>query len=279
MSETNLKTGSTASISSPKRQSNSSEQNEKELFSPKRTSDERPQMPPLGPDGKPLQPPIGPDGRPLYPPLGLDGKPLPPPKLGPDGKPLPPPIIGPDGNELPRPTDKDGRPMPVYITKDGKAVLDEEGKPIALKFDAEGKPVPLYPPTSQDSVNGGDPGPGGNAGNGMAAAQGKLKDNIPGFLLWMGLIDLVLSLFITGLEGYLLSELASDRTAKEDKAFYCLMTAVILSALGVIFAIVLIFSVKQSKSLGVYVGGGPPLYFLGGNAHNIGHVSPLGDNR
>jgi len=207
MSGTDIKSGSITSISSPKRQSDSSEQ-EKALVSPKRQSDERhsggpslgpdgkPLLPPLGPDGKPLFPPLGPDGKPIHPPLGPDGKPLPPPRLGSDGKPLPPPIIGPDGKELERPTDKDGKPLPVYITKEGKAVLDEQGNPIALKFDAEGKPIPLPPPAGQPTGDGNAGGSGGHrlsARDNLANMNANLKEQVPGFLVWIGVVDLVLS--------------------------------------------------------------------------------------
>ncbi|CAL8125056.1 unnamed protein product [Orchesella dallaii] len=260
---------------SQNRRSNSSD-NEKATPSPKQTSADKPQLPPLGsdgklplpplgPDGKPLYPPLGPDGKPLYPPLGPDGNPLPPPKLGPDGRPMPPPILGPDGKELPRPTDKDGRPLPVYITKEGKAVLDENGQPIALKFDAEGKPIPLQPPTNQEVVVGGDGYPRMSAGNkNIAGIKVKLKDTdgVPRFLLWMGVTDLVLSLFTTGLEGYLLSEWKGDGSKTDEKLFYCILTALILSGLGCVFAIVLIVSTNMNKTFGVYIWGGTTIISL-----------------
>lgn len=95
----------------------------------------------------------------------------------------PPPIIGPDGKELPRPKDARGRPLPIYVTPEGKPVLDLEGNPVPLRFNDEGKPIPLHVEVPSASPS-------------KASIQ---KTQIPDLIFLLGIFDLVVAkLFFNG---------------------------------------------------------------------------------
>ncbi len=103
----------------------------------------------------------------------------------------PPPIIGPDGKELPRPTDPEGRPLPIYVDEDKKPMLDGQGHPIVVRFQKDGKPIP-YETFLELAEKGGAEGVGRRshavmAGENNAGSQVK----IPRYCLWVGLTDFV----------------------------------------------------------------------------------------
>lgn len=146
----------------------------------------------LAPDGKSLLPKLGPDGEPLKgPPLDKDGKPLPP-----------PPIIGPDGKEIPRPTDEKGKPLPIYVSPDGKPILDVDGKPVPLKFNKEGKPIPLEMEFIEDSPPDKNAGGGGDINNTGGIGGGVKQEQIPNSVMYAGIIDIVGSLIVFAVVAY-----------------------------------------------------------------------------